>query len=245
MVFMNKIYHYTSLESLACILKSQKFRFSRMDKMNDPLEGDKAKSVAREMFCSSWTTSNNESLPLWKMYTDLKGIRIGLSKDLFLSTHGNVCFSKKIDQSYYEIAPINLSNLSKSVCYDIDRIYGPIPISYVSDIEKYNSIYEAEKNPISVINNKLAHWQHEQEIRFVCFPHSDGVTFLLNDPWSIKRGEELKETFIDIPFNINSLLNIEILKGPMFDIGKEILLQSLLEKYAPFAELKSSAIAIR
>ena len=78
-----KIYHYTSIETLELILKNKKIRFNRLDKVDDMEEsiygsGPNRTKLGIYAFVSCWTKSEKENPALWKMYTDYKGVRIGL-----------------------------------------------------------------------------------------------------------------------------------------------------------------------
>ena len=60
----HRIFHYTNARSLALILKSRKFRFTRLDQFDDVYE---AQSVGKFdfgqlLFASSWTTNEEEDL---------------------------------------------------------------------------------------------------------------------------------------------------------------------------------------
>ena len=78
-----KIYHYTSIQTLALILRNKKIRFNRLDKVDDMEEsiygsGPNRTKLGIYAFVSCWTKSEKENPALWKMYTDYKGVRIGL-----------------------------------------------------------------------------------------------------------------------------------------------------------------------
>ena len=63
-----KIYHYTTLETLALILKNRTLRFNNVKNMNDPEESvteDFKSSLQDYTFISCWTQSPEESIPLW------------------------------------------------------------------------------------------------------------------------------------------------------------------------------------
>lgn len=68
---MKKLYHYTSINNLALILKSKSIRFGRLDQVNDPTEGmaDDFYCLSPYIFVSCWTGNNQENLALWNMYT--------------------------------------------------------------------------------------------------------------------------------------------------------------------------------
>lgn len=85
-----KVYHYTSIETLALILKNKSIRFNRLDCVDDLEEsiygsGEQNVNLAKYTFVSCWTRDNVENLALWKMYTNNKGVRIGLDENPFVS----------------------------------------------------------------------------------------------------------------------------------------------------------------
>lgn len=79
------IHHYTSLQTLALILKNQTIRFNRLDLVDDASELDSIPDFFRSyLFASCWTESEDESIPLWKMYTpNMQGVKISLPKKTF------------------------------------------------------------------------------------------------------------------------------------------------------------------
>ena len=81
-----KIYHYTTIDSLAMILSSRSIKFNRLDKVDDMEERAESKSVRlwQYMFVSCWTENAEESIPLWRMYSgNSHGVRIGMDADMF------------------------------------------------------------------------------------------------------------------------------------------------------------------
>ena len=80
------LFHYTSIEGLAHILSSKKIRFSRLDFLDDMDEGGSADILdwRKYFFVSCWSSSEEESIPLWSMYTnDMKGVRLKVKTDMF------------------------------------------------------------------------------------------------------------------------------------------------------------------
>jgi hypothetical protein len=80
------LYHYTSIETLALILKNKNIRFNRLDRVDDLEEGQTADygAIGRFFFVSCWTAESEESIPMWKMYTpDMKGVRVKIPVDPF------------------------------------------------------------------------------------------------------------------------------------------------------------------
>lgn len=80
------LYHYTSLESFALILKNKTLRFSRLDTLDDPQERRSLDSynLAKTKFVSCWTACAEESIPMWREYAGAAcGVRIELPIDPF------------------------------------------------------------------------------------------------------------------------------------------------------------------
>lgn len=73
------LYHYTSLETLALILRFRTIRFSRLDMVDDPQEQRSADSqnLGKMKLVSCWTSSDEESIPMWREYAGAEcGVRI-------------------------------------------------------------------------------------------------------------------------------------------------------------------------
>ena len=83
---MDYLYHYTSVESLALILRNKSFRLSPLSTLDD-LQEERVKDQQRfgdYIFVSSWTEDEEESIPMWNMYSNMSsGIRIKMKKNPF------------------------------------------------------------------------------------------------------------------------------------------------------------------
>jgi hypothetical protein len=78
---MQLLYHYTSIETLALILKNKTICFNNLLNVDDLDEADTQDMglFGKYVNVSCWTTDVEESIPLWNLYTpQMKGIRIGL-----------------------------------------------------------------------------------------------------------------------------------------------------------------------
>lgn len=83
----NYLYHYTSLENLALILKNRTIRLNPLTKMDDPQEqrASDLPHLGKYVFISSWTFDKKEDIPMWKMYAPLSsGVRIALYENPFV-----------------------------------------------------------------------------------------------------------------------------------------------------------------
>ena len=81
------LYHYTNIDSLALILKHRTIRLNSLDKMDDLQEqmSTDRQNFGKFVFVSSWTSDEDESIPMWRMYTPKgKGIRIKMPINPFV-----------------------------------------------------------------------------------------------------------------------------------------------------------------
>ncbi len=81
-----RLYHYTTVESLALILQNKTLRLRALTEMDDLQEAqsDSIQNYGQFVFISSWTDDKTEYLPMWKMYSSMNsGVRISLPRDPF------------------------------------------------------------------------------------------------------------------------------------------------------------------
>lgn len=83
---MSYFYHYTTLPVLISVIKNRKLRLTRLDKFIDLYEGINLSNVseflqiATNLYVSSWTKCDRESISAWKLYCNLhNGVRIGIN----------------------------------------------------------------------------------------------------------------------------------------------------------------------
>lgn len=97
-VIPDNLYHYTTIDSLAYILDSKQFKFNRLDYLDDTTEGltQDSENIRKYYYVSSWTSSKEENLALWSMYTNnMQGIRIEMESFPFLYHNGEKWISHK------------------------------------------------------------------------------------------------------------------------------------------------------
>jgi hypothetical protein len=158
-----KLFHYTSINNLAQILKSKSIRFGRLDNVNDPTEGSSCDfhSFSPYIFISCWTENSEENLALWNMYTPkMRGVRIELELPIFLSN--------KIE---------DLENFLFSEAEYLNDDKGYFILS--AENEPYNIVYTDDENLLKpairseeglkigdLAKYKRLIWEFEQECRF-------------------------------------------------------------------------------
>lgn len=172
-----KIYHYTSIENLALILKHKTIRFSRLDQVDDVEEatygsGPYNTLLGQYAFVSCWTKEKKENLALWNMYTKYKGIRIGLDEDMFITYPINPNIKSffnsyiKFENDYF-ISSIN--NEAKL----IDVNYVTSPEDYIKDIVKEeNDMLGIRTENIGIYKRKEWDCQKESRFRLIIFPET-------------------------------------------------------------------------
>lgn len=80
------LYHYTSVEALAMILSTKKLKLSPLSTLDDLQEAETAdiSKIGNTIYVSSWTSDENESIPMWNMYSKMEtGVRIKAEVNLF------------------------------------------------------------------------------------------------------------------------------------------------------------------
>lgn len=230
------LYHYTSLETLLLILEENTIRFSRLDLMNDPVEGhnDIWPECRENVFSSSWTAEARDELPMWKLYSDLKGVRIRMPIDLFN-------FSDKLEASKREGLFLIKSKLSKPAIierYNFDKInnvgpmkfkdsesvYGPTAVTYHENKEAISEgmvvpeDYGEDRYQINLTligGRKLDYWSFEKEYRYRII-YGDALRIYGNLGYlkQFSEGNGIIQRHLDVEFKQESLEGVEIILGP-------------------------------
>ena len=189
MTHPDRIFHYTSVETLALILQSKKLRFSRLDGVDDASEAPTVKGIAfsKYLFVSCWTADPVESIPQWHLYTEkMTGVRIELPAYPFVD--------KRLTALSTWVDVTSPGSLRGPLSWE--EIYGPtymvLPmflnrdhfagaVEYVDDVkERYDTAVainvkpdmQAEMilgNPSELVRYKTKHWQFQSEYRFALF----------------------------------------------------------------------------
>lgn len=263
-----KIYHYTTIESLALILKHKTLLFNRLDCVDDTEEGSVVSSgiaIGKYVFVSCWTESAEESIPLWKMYAgDKMGVRIGLEKEMFRKYLYVNPFLGGQQWSGSIVLPLSREQLEAPdhvvlpiLTYDGDFFYRRV--QYVDNVgEKTNNAVEitpdAEGHTTAHISfgeiGKYKHnrWAFQNETRFV-------LTILPFNPLHAKPKEvgsiALNSYMQNRPVGFDKyfmhldetiLDNIEITLSPGATAGQRIIVESLAKQFAPNATIKPSSL---
>lgn len=263
------LYHYTSIEKLALILKNQTIRLNPLDTMDDLQEAKTAdvENIGKFVFISSWTSESEESIPMWKMYTNLSaGVRIKLKTNPFLR-HGT--YGKDIEKNLNYIVSdektktgkvdtfLDFVQLMKSNVYSPQAFSGDIlhEVNYTRDktlLEPQiatvtNDNINLNFGPLGRYKNEG--WSFQKEWRYIMsfitmrFDKSVEETqseFTLTANKMLLGKEIPPFRFYDLKIDPTNFSEMEITVSPQLSPGNRILLETLVEKYNPTASIIES-----
>lgn len=258
----NIIHHYTTIDTLALILKNRTIRFNRLDRVDDLEEGNTVSNginLSKYIFVSCWTESKEENIPLWKLYADGNiGVRISLEKDFF--EEYEIHDSDKIPVvggTLKSLLPIN--ELLNEKC---------IFISFVKSSNLFYRTIEYVDNPKDMTEKialmtgtglnisfgevgkyKHKRWEFQNESRFVLTAIPKKYNMDMNHPLFSNMVIESLKSNTELPFDDyflrikeSSLNKLTITLCPSANEAQEIIVQSLIKEYAPNAIVKKSAL---
>lgn len=135
---MRNLYHYTSLETLALIVYNKTICFNNLLNVDDieEAETEDMDKFGRFLYTSCWTDDDEESIPLWNLYTpNMHGVRIRLPEFPF----------KKY---YYKQGEFFLSQDIETYIH-IEKFYNENKLSIVADGPQLVKIeYTNDKNKL-------------------------------------------------------------------------------------------------
>ena len=238
---MAKIYHYTSIDTLALILLNKTIRFNRLDKVDDEEEsifgsGDSDVKIGKYIFVSCWTKDPEENPTLWKYVEDNAGernaVRIGLDEDMFLTY-------PLYGEQYKTYFPHDFEKESDCYFHNIANLVQLHDVQYVDDnkerirelIKEGYDFVDIEIQELGLFKNR-ERWEKQKESRFrlIAFPTTEefesrnlemgesNVNFTINLMQSVvpllRRNIPISLTYKDIPLKENVLKSIEVTMGP-------------------------------
>lgn len=266
----NFLYHYTTIEKLALILKNKTIRLTPLDKLDDVQEAKTKdfKNLGRYIFVSSWTEDETESIPMWNLYSDLScGVRIGLRKNPFKwhTTKGSDLVRpdlKAADEATLknEIKTfLNLAPLFLNGVYSPQAWTGEIlkKVEYSDNIEKLEpQIAEQDEKGVSLKFGKLGcvknqYWEFQKEWRYIIqffripiFGNLENAQEILVKEFNkIKTGnDERIFDYYDLEIDEDAFAEMIITPSPKITPGNKVLLESIIEKYNSKAKIIESQL---
>ena len=257
---LNRIYHYTSADTLEKILRNQAIRFNRLDCVDDVQECS-VSSYAKYVFISCWTESEEENIPLWKMYTNdvTQGVRISLPRDMFKtypvisSKYLKSQMTKDIipevvqEQADYFVVPVDFENDEKYENFFRHVEYVRNPNIAVGDIasKTTNGYNTLAINRLGRYKSKC--WEFQNEVRFA-------LTIFPFNPMKIASLPNAQKLIADAIFQMKELsfndyylhLKSDILDDLVITLSPNISnlnrqkVKCIVDKYAPGAIVNES-----
>lgn len=252
------LYQYTTIETLALILKNRTIKFNSLENVDDmeEVQTNDVNNYGKFIFTSCWTDAEEENLALWNMYAGKShGIRIKLP------TH---CFIDNSEQVIKQIGNKNLDvSIRSSESFDTDtnvqtkynpffaNFYHLLKVSYTDDESKIKQNLIKEETYYNENNEKIIekyfsdreigefkrkYWLFQREWRYII------VTVLKDiDTEKALSEEDIKklEEFNDIPNGIyveideRKIEQMEIILGPSTTEADRIIVEALIDKYNP------------
>ena len=246
------LYHYTTLDKLALILRNRTIRLNPLDKMDDLQENmtSDVKNFGRIFFASSWTEEATESIPMWKMYASMEsGVRIGLPKNPFKRYPEQVTVKETGELIDYDVL-IPISELHQKGIYSTEheKISILVKMNYTYDLNLLEPkiLGEDEKSlEFSTFGKyKSEYWEFQKEWRYLLW-------FIKPNAWNNGNNfyEEVLAGNVTLPINYFDLKiddgcfnKMEVLISPKMSEGNRILLDTLIKRYKPTALLKESVL---
>lgn len=265
------LYHYTSLESLALILKNRTIRLNPLDKMDDLQEQKTAdiENAGKFVFVSSWTDDPTESIPMWKMYTNpASGIRIKLKKNPFL---WHDTFAKDIVQKTgIPLSPdsdpngkihsfLDLSELMQNGYYSVQAFGGAIldQVVYTDDLSLLEPkiLKQDDKGTSLELGSlgihKSSYWSFQKEWRYRMLfmnmnfngsPEEMEQKAIQSMVRLIQGVEKPPFRYYDLDIDPEAFGEMEIMCSPQMSAGNRVLLDSLVEKFNSSAKVVQSEL---
>lgn len=251
------LYHYTSIETLALILKHQNVRFNRADRVNDPVEAESSSlgSFKKGTFLSCWTISEEDTIPMWNMYSNnMKGVRIQMPANMFLGREMIEYWGDGGFAIGYKNG-ITLTRNKPGVNALVGIIEGPNPVYYTNDesILYPNLHFDVEWaehqsfQTFGVALSKPKSWAYEQEWRFkilACGQQFHSIPIdAMRSMYNFEKQPCIEE-YLDIKLDSQSFCEMKVLMGPRCTDAERTIVKCLLEAYAPKAEVLTSGILV-
>lgn len=253
------LFHYTSVDSLAMILKNKTLRLNSLCNMDDLQEQstNDIQNYGKFVLVSSWTEDSDEQIPMWKMYTPAKkGVRIQMECNPFIeyvpsSTEFektlNISVNQTVDrmigftaivppseiynENYFIVNPTPGKQLVKVVYTDDSALL------YPNVFNESNGNINIDLGKVGVYKNRYWAFQNEWRYRLMIYPFSTAK--LIEDEQKRKRDEQfriikaMQAGIASLPFDHYYLK----IKESCFKTMKVMLAPDISESAKMFVEL--------
>lgn len=261
-------YHYTSLTSLALILKNKTLRLFPLSGMDDVQEqfASDSHEYGKFVYVSSWTKSKKEIISMWKMYCrEKEGIRIGLAANPF-----KVC--DFFEDKYYEVDEFEpskekIENGIMPFCHVVryddhgfivrNPMYGCqlFEVEYSDEPDKlFPKVISDDCQVITLDGSNMGlikntYWEFQQEVRYKIVLGDNQLEQRIRYNCINKDTDELLlekvdklPAYIDLHLSDKALADLEITLSPDFSESNRILLESLVKQYNPNTKIRESLL---
>lgn len=246
------LYHYTSIDNLALILKNKTIRFNSLIKVDDPTEIKTVdtEGIGKYCYCSCWT-DKEESIPFWNMYTkDMHGVMIKMITFPF-ERHKEFLSYYAGGQTIDTYIPNYI--FASNIMYNIPTIPFLRKIEYIDNpqvkvFDRIEQNVDGTFNFSGYMNNiglyKTLAWKFQSEWRYsmVLLPHDEKGKLKLDVS---NNDEGLLQNYYDIKISGNALDSMEIVTGPKINIGEKLLVESICKRYMPNVKISESKLKTR
>ena len=260
MTSLDHLFHYTTLESLALILKSGKIRFTRLDRVDDVTEAQSIAGIefGKYVLVSCWTQEAEESLPQWHMYgAGMGGVRIQMPRQIFFEVSYVVPKSYPgLELNDLLVSPISFEQGIASNCLVTPLLFEHElagPVEYVEDVRAAIAAHLSSATSgeavttISktgrVVRYKSKTWSFQNEYRFVLAALPTLAGGLSNAVSAMRAGTDHGLHHFDASISLQALEELVIRTGPLCTPGTVACIEALLSGWAPAARLEASALA--
>lgn len=231
---MNRIFHYTKINTLNDILKTHSIRLNALKNMDDLLEGKSLDELdfSNYYYASSWTRDSKESIPMWYMYTDnMRGVRIEADENFLVVDEdlrdGYVRNCIPDNVWAFKIAGGQKNDFLVDVDYSDKKpqFWTGDPRGYIS--EDYYNIGKVK--PLA--------WDFQKEVRFRLQGISKkrmakfGDTLFLRYMNAIINSYPNDVEHIDIQFETSRWKNANFILGPNTTFDELEFVKSIVHKY--------------
>lgn len=262
------LYHYTSIENLALILKNKTIRFSRLDCVDDVEEStvyNNTVPMGKYTFVSCWTDNEEESISLWNLYTPgMRGVRIKMkSSDIFFkhnhkpgiyhTSAGDVTINAEIE-TYFSIED-QFNDKYIILFQDVKDENFIRKVEYSKDYKKQsqsaiNYTQKSGKPFLDILTHEVGkykneRWAFQEEIRFaltIVPTIKNPITNQFEIIQAIQLGIEVPIKFYDLKMNDTAFSSMEITTGPHCTISDQIIVESLIKSLNPTATINKSKL---
>ena len=104
-----RLFHYTTIDTLAHIMNNRSLKFNRLDQLDDVTESEPfaVYNPLQYIFSCSFTYDPIENIPLWRMYANMEtGIRLEFDSDTMFAPDLVNIFPPQHSHECYEYPPV-------------------------------------------------------------------------------------------------------------------------------------------